>query len=407
MHIAHLDPGLLQVDRQILGHALGQGGDEHTLLLLHRGIALGNEVVDLALDGADFDFGIQKSRGADHLLHDLPGPLLFKGGGGGGDVDPLAHPGLELREGQGAVVKGRGQAEAVVDQGLLAAAVSGIHGPYLGQGHMALVHKEEEVIGEVVQQGHGGRAGGSALDHPGVVLDAAAEADLLEHFDVVHGALADALGLQELLILLEPALPFLHLALDVQNGPVQLLPGGHIVAGRVDGHMIHHPLHQARDGIDLGDAVDLVPEKFHPDGSARPVDRVDLHGVPTDTEGIPGELDVVALVADLHQLFGQLLPGLFHAGTQGDDHVLVVNGVTQAVDAADGGHHDHIPPLKEGGGGGVAQALDLLVDGGVLLDIGVGVGDVGLGLVVVVVGNKIFHRIIWEKLPEFRAELGG
>ena len=54
----------------------------------------------------------------------------------------------------------------------------------------------------------------------------------------------------------------------------------------------------------------------------------------------------------------------------------------------------------------MAQPVDLLVDGGVLLNIGVRVGDIGLGLVVVVVGNEVFHRVIREKLPEFAAKLG-
>ena len=55
----------------------------------------------------------------------------------------------------------------------------------------------------------------------------------------------------------------------------------------------------------------------------------------------------------------------------------------------------------------MAQALDLIVDGGVLLDIGVGVGDVGLGLVVVVVGDEILHGVFREELLELAAKLRG
>ena len=55
----------------------------------------------------------------------------------------------------------------------------------------------------------------------------------------------------------------------------------------------------------------------------------------------------------------------------------------------------------------MAQLVDLVVDGGVLLDVGVRLGDVGLGLVVVVVGDEILHRVMGEKLPEFGAQLGG
>ena len=54
----------------------------------------------------------------------------------------------------------------------------------------------------------------------------------------------------------------------------------------------------------------------------------------------------------------------------------------------------------------MAQALDLVIDGAVLFDIGICRGDIGFGLVVVVVGDKIFYRVVREKLPEFGAELG-
>ena len=44
--------------------------------------------------------------------------------------------------------------------------------------------------------------------------------------------------------------------------------------------------------------------------------------------------------------------------------------------------------------------IDLIVDRGFLLDIGVGRGDVGLGLVVVVVADEILHGIVRKVSPE-------
>ncbi len=48
----------------------------------------------------------------------------------------------------------------------------------------------------------------------------------------------------------------------------------------------------------------------------------------------------------------------------------------------------------------MAQPVDLLIDGGILFNIGVRMGNVCLGLIVVVVGNEILHNIVWKKLPE-------
>ena len=58
-------------------------------------------------------------------------------------------------------------------------------------------------------------------------------------------------------------------------------------------------------------------------------------------------------------------------------------------------------------GGAVAQPLDLVVDRGVLLDVGVGLRDVGLGLVVVVVGDEVLDGVVRQQLAELVGELGG
>jgi hypothetical protein len=58
-------------------------------------------------------------------------------------------------------------------------------------------------------------------------------------------------------------------------------------------------------------------------------------------------------------------------------------------------------------GRGMPQLVDLLVDIRVLLDKGVGPGDISFWLVVVVVGDEILHGVAWEKFLELGIELGG
>ncbi len=53
------------------------------------------------------------------------------------------------------------------------------------------------------------------------------------------------------------------------------------------------------------------------------------------------------------------------------------------------------------------QAVDLLVDGGILLDVGVAGREIRLGLVVVVVGDEVLHGVVGEELAELVAQLGG
>ena len=78
----------------------------------------------------------------------------------------------------------------------------------------------------------------------------------------------------------------------------------------------------------------------------------------------------------------------------------------EAVDAGDARHNDHVVSLKERAGGGVAHLVDLFVNQCILFDIGVRGGDVGLGLIVIVVTHEEFDRIVREEFLEFAVELG-
>ena len=57
--------------------------------------------------------------------------------------------------------------------------------------------------------------------------------------------------------------------------------------------------------------------------------------------------------------------------------------------------------------GGEAQLVQLFVDGGFLLDVEVAGGNVGFGLVVVVVADEVFDRVAGEELLELVIELRG
>src|SRR6185437_1629927 len=98
---------------------------------------------------------------------------------------------------------------------------------------------------------------------------------------------------------------------------------------------------------------------------------------------------------------------LLLAGREEQDEVGVALRRANAVDARDRRHDDHVAPGEERGGRGVAEAVDVVVDRGVLLDVGVRRGQVGLGLVVVVVAHEVLDRVAREVLAELVAELCG
>ena len=68
---------------------------------------------------------------------------------------------------------------------------------------------------------------------------------------------------------------------------------------------------------------------------------------------------------------------------------------------------DRVAAREQLRGRGVAEPVDVVVPGGVLLDVEVGLRDVRLGLVVVVVGDEVLDRVLREELAELVAELRG
>ena len=206
VEVAHLDPELLVVGRQVLGHPLGQRGDEHPLALAGAVANLREQVVDLPLDRTDVDRRIHQAGRPDDLLDDgAAGLLQLVRSGRRGDEHHLPGPLLPLLEVQRPVVERRRQAEAVGDQDLLARAVAVIHAADLRHGLMALVDDRQRVGRQIVEQRRRRRAGRTPGQMPRVVLDAVAVPDLLDHLEVEHRPLVEPMRFQHLAFGLELA----------------------------------------------------------------------------------------------------------------------------------------------------------------------------------------------------------
>ena len=177
--------------------------------------------------------------------------LILKLAGCSGYIDGLMDPLLEFRKFQWPVVIGGRQAEPALHQTLFSGPVPVIHGTDLGQGHMALVHKQDEILREIVQQSMGWRPGGAPLNDPGVVLDTGAVAQFLDHLDVIHGALLDALGLDQLVLIRKIRHPGFHFLVNFLNGGVHLVLGRHIMGGRPDGNVVQAADGRTCHGVDL------------------------------------------------------------------------------------------------------------------------------------------------------------
>ena len=210
---------------------------------------------------------------------------------------------------------------------------------------MGFIDEQQIIFGKVVEKGVRRASWRPAGEDTGIVLDPFAESDLLQHFHIVTGPLLNALGLQQHVPVPEISDPFLQLRLNLLHRRVELAGGRDEVGSRVDHHMAHHRLHRAGQGVNLRDPVDLIPEKFHPNGNFSAARRENLHHIPPDPELSPDEIDIVAVILPVHQLVEQLIPLHPHPRPQRDDHAPVVLRSAQGIDAADAGHDDDVIPL--------------------------------------------------------------
>ena len=176
-----------------------------------------------------------------------------------GDEQRLADPPLELRERERAVVERRRQPEPELDERLLARAVAVVHPAHLRDRHVRLVHDQQPVLWEVVEQRRRRLAGLAPRQVAGVVLDAVAVAELAEHVEVEHGALRQALRLEQLAGCSQFLGALVELGADVHERLVDHLAGDDVVRGRVDRQARVHLLeHGAAQWVDAADALDCA-----------------------------------------------------------------------------------------------------------------------------------------------------
>ena len=155
--------------------------------------------------------------------------------------------------------------------------------------------------------------------------------------------------------------------------------------------------HLAGHRVHAEDAVDLVAEELDP-GDGLLVGGEHLEGVALDPELPSYQVDLVAFVLDVHEATDRRLHRVLHPLHQAQQLSFVLLGRSEAVDARDRGDDDDVAAGQQRRGGGVAEPVDLVVDRGVLLDVGVGLREVRLGLVVVVVRHEVLDPVLGEEL---------
>ena len=240
---------------------------------------------------------------------------------------------------------------------------------------------------------------------PRVVLDALAEAQLLQHLQIEERALLQALRLDELALGVEERQPVLQLGLD---GVECAHDGGtwrDVVRGRIDDEARDLLADAPGERVEELQHLHLVVEHLDAQRQLGVLGREHVDGVAAHTEGAAREVGVVALVLHGHQLLEQVALCETVALAQHQPHLEVVGRVADTVDARDAADDDGVTSLQQRLGGRQAQLLDVLVDGGILLDEEITLRHIGFRLVIVVVRDEVLDGIFRKEVAHLGVEL--
>lgn len=145
---------------------------------------------------------------------------------------------------------------------------------------MGLIHDHQKIISEEVDQCIRCFSRRQPCQMPGIILDAGAKACLLQHLYIKVRPLRNPLGLQQLVMFLEPRHPLFQFFPDGHHRPVNLFLRHHIMRCRENSRKVQTGLDLSGEDIHLHDPVNLIAEKLHPDGVLEGGNRQNLQHVP-------------------------------------------------------------------------------------------------------------------------------
>ncbi len=363
-------------------------------------------VIDLGGDRADLDLGVDEAGRSHDEFGDLAfGVLQFIRPGRGGHEDRARRSALPFLELQRPVVERGRQPETEFDQRFLARPVALVHRAYLGHGHVRFVDHQQRIGRQVIEQARWRLAGHVASEVARVVLDAIAVADLGQHLQIELGALRQALRFDQLVLGVQLLQALAQFLLDggkrVQHGAAR----SDVVRSRID--RVARQLAQglARERVEHGEVFDLAVEQLDAQRLCIAFGRVYVDHFTTHAIGRATQLGVVAGVLHLRKSPDQLALLDALATHHVQHHLEVLVRVAQAIDRRHRAYDQGVLALQQRLGRRQAHLLDVLVHRAVLLDVGIGGRDVGLGLVVVVVADEVLDRVVREEGLELAVQL--
>ncbi len=157
---------------------------------------------------------------------------------------------------------------------------------------------------------------------------------LLHHLQVVLGALADAVGLENPPLRFDVAHLGIEFGAQLDDGALDRRCRGDVLGGGEDRDRVESRQRLAGERIEVRDRFDLVAEERDPPGGLG-VGGLQLEHVAAHAEPSAAEHGVVAHVLDVDQLAQHLVAIVLLTGGERDDALAVLLGRPEPVDARD------------------------------------------------------------------------
>src|SRR3989338_671227 len=239
----------------------------------------------------------------------------------------------------------------------------------------------------------------------GVVFDPLTHPCRLKHFEVEFASLFETLHFDNLALLVQFTKAFSQLIFDPLDRTGEFLwPYGKL-AGGIDRHTLLFFGHRVTEGFKKRHTFHFVPEKFDTHRLILPVGGIDINHFAVDPKVPALKIGVITGIPHFNEAKKELFLVDFISDSDNLYHLLILFGITQPIVGRDGSDNDNVIIAEEIGGGGESQTFQLIVDGAVFFDKQILAGNVGFGLIIIVVTDEIFDMVFGKKRAKLTVEL--
>ena len=239
----------------------------------------------------------------------------------------------------------------------------------------------------------------------GIILNPGTESGLFEHLNVKICPFRNSLCFNQFIFSLEIAYTLIQLFLYMFRSLQNFIHRHNIMRCRKNSDMFQCTAALSGQHIDLGDPVDLISEKLHTIRIFIRFCRKNLQHIAMHAKRSAMKIHIISIIMQVNQLVDHLIPIPLHTGPQRQYHILIIHRAAQPIDTGYTGNDDYIPPLRQCRCCRKTQLVNLIVDGRILRNISVRRRYIRLRLIIIIIGDKVFHCVLREKFLKLTIQL--